>query len=203
MAPQTKNVAAVKPSKTTGGISYAPLGSPLPTDASTALDGAFKPLGYIGDDGVQPSRDTSIEKVKAWGGDVIAALLTDDSQSFVFKLREVFAQNVNEFVYGAENVVVTPATSGAGTKTAIQDKAYKPDDCILVIDGFHGGKKMRVVVPAADSVVTAEDPYVDGSVTGYEVTVEALKDASGVRAYRYYENDDRLSADESSSSSGA
>lgn len=194
MAPQTKNVAAIKPDKVTGGISWAPAGTALPTDATTVLAAGYKPLGYLGDDGVQPSRDTSIEKVKAWGGDVIAALLTDDSQSFVFKLREVFAQNVNEWVYGTANVTVTAATSSSGTTTAIQDKAYKPENCVFVIDGFHGGKKVRIVVPNADSTVTGEDPYVDGAVTGYEVTVEALKDDSGVRVYRYLLADDKLAA---------
>jgi hypothetical protein len=54
-----------------------------------------------------------------------------------------------------------------------------------------GSKKMRIVIPLADPVITGERPYVDSDVSGYEVTVEALKDTSGVRAYRYFENDDQ------------
>lgn len=191
MAPQTKNVAALKPDKVTGGISYAPAGTALPTDATTTLAAGYIPLGYIGDDGVQPSRDVSTDKAKAWGGDIIAQLVTDDSQSFVFKLREVFGAAVNQWLYGEDNVTTTAPSSTHGTQVAVLDTAYKPEQCVIVIDGFSGGKKMRVVIPVADPAVTGEDPYVDGSVTGYEVTVEALKDSTGTRAYRYYEADDK------------
>jgi hypothetical protein len=193
MAQSTKNVAAFKP-VTTGGVSYAPLGTALPTDASTALSATYKSLGYVSEDGIQPSRDVSVDKVKAWGGDIVAALLTDDSQGFVFKLIEVFAAEANTFVYGTDNVTTTAASSTAGTKVAVQDTAYAPLPCILVFDMFYQGKKARVVVPQPNISITGEDPYVDGSVSGYEVTVEALKDDSGVRAYRYYENDDKTSS---------
>ena len=41
-----KNVTAAKP-KVGGAVWRAPLGTTLPTDAKTALDKAFKSLGYI------------------------------------------------------------------------------------------------------------------------------------------------------------
>lgn len=190
MATDTQNVAAFKPDKVTGGISYGPLNAVLPTDATTPLDQAFKALGYISEEGIQPSRDTSIDKLKAWGGDVVAALLTDDSQGFVFKAIEIFSENANKFLFGDSNVTFTAAAGASNTKIAITDKGYKIEDCVLVFDMFHGDKKARVVVPIADCAVTGEDPYVDGALTGFEVTVEALKDVSGTRVYRYYELDD-------------
>lgn len=187
--PTAANVAAFKPA-VSGGVLFGVTGTSLPTDASTSLTN-FTPLGYISEDGIQPSRDTSIEKVKSWEGDVVAALLTDDSQSFVFKLIEVFQEDVNKFLYGSSNVTYSSATSSANTKISIKDKAFKPLSCVLVFEMVYGAKKARVIVPAADISVTGEDPYVAGGVAAYEVTVEALKDSSGVRAYRYYELDDK------------
>lgn len=192
-APTTENVAALKP-QATGGVLWAPLGTTLPTDATTALDAAFKPLGYVNEDGIQPSRDTSIEKPKSWEGDVLASLLTDDSLSFVHKLVEVFQKNLNEFVYGADNVTYTAAAAGTATTIAIEDKAYKPEQCVLVYEMFYGAKKVRLVLPVADPVVTGEDPYVAGALSAYEVTVEGLKDSTGVRAYRYADLGDPLAA---------
>lgn len=189
-APETKNVAAAKPSAG-GGVYYAPLATALPTDASTALAVAYKPLGYISEDGIVPSRDTSVDKVKAWGGDVVAALLTDESRGFAFTLLEVFSEEVNKFVYGAANVTVTVASPTVGTKVAVQDTGYKPDNCVLVFDMKHGLKRRRVVVPVADSSVTGEEAFTDGGLHAYEITVEALKNAAGVRVFDYMENDDK------------
>ena len=189
--PSVKNVASAKP-KVGGGISYAPTGTALPTNATTALAAAYKPLGYVSEDGLVPTRDTSIEKVKAWGGDVVAALMTDESESFQFTLLEVFQQDVNNFVYGSANVTFTAAVPGTSpSKLTILDKGGKPAQCIFVFDMFSGAKNMRIVVPVADPVITGENPMTGDSLGGYEVTVEALKDTSGNRAYRYYDNDDQ------------
>lgn len=189
--PNTKNVAAAKPIAG-GGIQSAVAGTALPTTAVIALNAAFKPLGYVSSDGLVPTRDTSVEKVRAWGGDVIAALLTDESTSYAYSLLEMFSQDVNNFVFGTANVTFTAAVPGTSpSKLSIQEKTSKPAQCVQVYDMFHGAKKMRVVVPVADPVISGERALVDGDVGGYEVTVEALKDPSGVRVYRYFENDDQ------------
>ena len=189
-APNARNVAAAKPFAG-GGIYWAPLSTALPTDEATALPAAFKPLGFVSEDGVQPTRDTSIEKIKAWGGDIVAALLADESRSFEFTLLEVFHEEVLKFVYGAENVTITAPTASVGTKYAVTDKGGKRDNVLLVFDMRHGSKRRRLVVPIADYNLTGEQPYVDNALTAYTVTVEAIKDSSGVRVYDYGQNDDK------------
>lgn len=189
--PSVKNVAAAKP-VVTGGILYAPAGTALPTDATTALIAAYKPLGYVGEDGLVPTRDTNVEKAKAWGGDVVANLLTDESSSFAFTLLEVFSQDVNQFVYGTANITWTNVVPGTTpSKFTALDKGGKPAQCVFVFEMFHGSKKMRIVIPVADPTITGENPFTESALGGYEITVEALKDTSGNRAYRYYVNDDQ------------
>ena len=189
-APDARNVAAAKP-YAGGGIYWAPIGTALPTDESAALASAFIPLGYVSEDGVQPTRDTNIEKIKAWGGDIVAALLSDESRSFEFTLLEVFYAEVLKFVYGPENVTMTQATTTSGTKYAVTDKGGKRDNVVLVFDMRHGSKRRRLVVPSADYNVTGEEPYVDNALTAYTVTVEAIKDSNGVRVYDYGQSDDK------------
>lgn len=189
-APDARNVAAAKPFAG-GGIYWAPMGTALPTDEVASLPAAYQPLGFVSEDGVQPTRDTSIEKVKAWGGDIVAALLADESRSFEFTLLEIFYEEVLKFVYGAANVTMTAATVSAGTKYAVLDKGGKRDNVILVFDMRHGSKRRRLVVPVADYNVTGEEPYVDNALTAYGVTVEAIKDTTGTRVYDYGQNDDR------------
>jgi len=192
-SPSTRNVAAAKP-KVGGGVYRAPLGTVLPTDAATELPAEAVALGYISDSGLTPTRDTSVEKIKAWGGDIVAALLTDESRSFEFTLLEVFSADVQKFIHGEENVTVTAATASAGTKLAVVDKGGKPEQQVLIFEMRHGDKKRRVIVPVADPTVTGEEPWTDGSLSAYTVTVEAIKDDSGARVYEYLENDDAAAA---------
>lgn len=181
-------VASSKP-KTGGGMYYAPLGTALPTDASTALPVAFKALGPISEDGVQPSRDTNIEKIKEWDGTTLASLLTDESRSFEIKLYGVHDTDVNAYLFGADAVVTAPA-AGVGTKIAISDKGGKPANAVLVFDMKHGAKLHRAIVPVADAVITGEEPWAATGLKAYTLTVEALKNASGVRVIEYFQDDD-------------
>lgn len=186
-------VAALAP-KAGGGVYWAPLGTELPSDASTALPAAFKCLGAVSDDGVKPGRDTKTEKVKEWDGSTLANLLTDDSRNFEFTLLSALDKDVLAFVFSPENVIVTPATSTAGTKTAVMDKGGKPEQGVLVLEMKFGGKKLRKIAPVADPVINGEEPYQKDGLTGYGVEVEALKDDTGVRVYEYSEDSDKLSA---------
>ena len=177
-----------------GAIYRAPLGTALPTDATTVLAAAYKRLGPVSQDGVSPERDTNVEKVKEWNGTTLAQLLTDESRAFTGVLYGVYDEDVLKFVYGEANVTVVAANTTTGTKVTVLDKGGKPDPCVIVLDLWYGAKKLRKVIAYADPVVTGEEPYQKGALTGYQVSIEAITDSAGVRVYEYGENDDKLAA---------
>lgn len=185
------NVAAASP-VATGGMLIAPFGTPLPTNATVALDAAFIPLGYIGADGLGDGSDAAnIEDVFAWGGDNVATLQTTGSvKRYVAKLIELFNEDVANFLYGEDNVTFTAAAGADGSKLAILDKGEEIAPCIVVFDMKYKGKRKRIVNPNAQPQVTAEDPHTNTAISGTEVTVTALKDESGNRQYIYMQNDD-------------
>ena len=192
MAQLASNISAASP-VATGGVLYAPKGTALPTDASAALNAAFKALGYVGEGGIEASGEgASYNDIIAWGGDIVASVLeTKSITKYSFTLLEVFNEEVAKLVFGTTNVTVTPATSAAGTKLAILDKGAEVPRGAFAFEMAYGGKKMRYVFPDAQLAVTGEGPLVHSDITNYAVEITAYPDSSGVRSYRYLENDNK------------
>lgn len=176
-----KNVTAGKPKK--GGAAFrAPLGTVLPTDATTALNEAFKGLGYISTDGVTNANSPTTEKVKAWGGDTVLNAQTDKPDTFKFKLIEALNPEVLKTVYGDKNVTGTLET-GLTVKAGSED----PEQYAWVFDMIlKGGIAKRTVIPAASLSELEEIKYIDNDAVGYGVTISAVPDTAGLTHYEYF-----------------
>ena len=174
------NVTAGKPAA--GGAIYrAPLGTTLPTDATTALDAAFVSLGFCSDDGLTNSNSPESDNVKAWGGKNVLALQTDKPDTFKFKLIEVLNPNVLKAVYGDDNVTGTLATG-----ITVKANADEPEEACWVIEMvMRDGAVTRKVLPDAKVTELGDIVYKDDEVTGYEVTLLAMPDATGQTHYEY------------------
>lgn len=191
MTQEVQNVAAFSPTAN-GGIYRAPMGTPLPTDATTPLDAEFKGLGYVSVDGVVPAYDASSKTViRAWGGDMVIEVTEEQGVArYDFTLIEVMSENVNEFVFGADNVTVTPASGASPTTVAIADKGMDPDDCVIVLDMLYKGKRARIVIEHASSAITGGNAFVHTAEAGWQLQVTCNPATDGTRQHIYFENDD-------------
>src|SRR5690625_1766856 len=98
-----KNVTTAKP-KVGGAVYTAPIGTTLPTDATSELDSEFKGLGYISEDGMTNENTPESENIKAWGGDTVANVQTSKEDRFTYTLIEALNVNVLKQVFGEDNV---------------------------------------------------------------------------------------------------
>lgn len=174
------NVSAAKP-KTGGAIYVAPIGTALPTDATTALNAAFSQLGYVSEDGLTNATEMEVESIRAWGGDTVLITQTSKEDTFAFTLIEMLNVDVLKLVYGSTNVTGTLQNG-----ITILANAKDLDDWCIVIDMvLRGGVLKRIVIPIAKVTEIGEISYVDNDAVGYETTLTCQPDASENTHYEY------------------
>lgn len=180
MANTVTNVTAGKP-KVAGAIWIAPTGTTLPTDATTALDAAFKCLGYASEDGVVNSNSPTVEEIRAWGGNTVLTTVSEKPDTFQHTLIEALNVDVLKLVYGAENVTGTLQTG-----ITIKANNNTQDTWAEVIDMvLRGGVVKRIVIPLATVTEVGDITYSDSDAVGYETTVSGAPDTQGNTHYEY------------------
>lgn len=187
--PTTDFIGAGTPNiAVTGGVLAGPLGSPLPTTAAAVINAAIKPLGYVSEDGLEPQGERTVNAIKDWNADIIAQLQTEHSVRFSLTLYGAWDEDVLTEIYGAENLTVTAATPSTGKLIRVTETGSVLPNRVWIFDMKTDDKKLRIVLPNAKVSEVTERAFVAGELAGFQVTVEAFKDDSGVKAYRYYDD---------------
>lgn len=103
-----------------GAVYWAPLGTTLPTDATTALStvsDAYTNLGYITEDGATDTVSESSDKIREWGGEPVMISQTEFSQTFSVAFLESIRPAVLKLLKGDANVKENADGSIAATTT--------------------------------------------------------------------------------------
>lgn len=170
------NVVAGAP-KVLGGLAVAPLNTPLPDDASTALDAAYKRVGYITDAGVSRGTDMSVETENAWGGATVFAGQSSFGETISFSLMESKNIEALKLVYGSANV--TESGTGPAKQIVVKTTAQELPEFVLVVDMVTGPTDRRLVAARAKITSREETVYVSTESIKLGLEVTLLPDANG------------------------
>lgn len=175
------NVTAAAP-KINGAIYMAPHGTTPPASTAAALGDAFKPLGYVSEDGVTNSNSPSSTAIKAWGGDTVYTTNDGRPDDWKFKPIEYLNKAVLALCWGDDNVTGDSLAAGYEVKTN-----NKPlGDHVFVIDMVHrNGVLERIVIPMGTLTALGDITYKSNDVVAAEATISAAPDGDGNSSYRY------------------
>lgn len=189
MANSTVADLKVSRSAITGAIFWAPAGTALPTDATTALPAAFRNLGHVGDGGISPARDVSTDDVNDMNGDRLLVLQTGYSKSYSAPMLAVLNEDLNSAIFGDANVTVAPATAEHGRTISVVDTGTVADQGVLVIELRNGNAGRERRVAAVAQVTAAEEGDLVGTaVQTFTLTWSVYKDDEGVYERKYVDD---------------
>lgn len=176
------NVTFSKPGTSankSGYIWVAPLGTAVPTDATSELDEAFVGLGYLSEDGLtEPASFEPGDDIVAAGGDTVAQADPTFSKTWTGTCIEALNEDLLRVAYGSTNVTVTPATATDGSIT-IKEQAGDIEHHVIVIDEMlKGGRKRRNVMADATFLITGDITHVHTALVNFEFTINAYPTAT-------------------------
>lgn len=154
----------------TGEVFAGATSTTAPTDTSTALNVAFKGLGYVSEDGITESRDRSTDDIKAWQNSAtVRTVITDSSLKYNLTLIET-TKDVIETALGVTvtqsvphgTYVIVPSSTG-GRKS-------------FVIEIVDGANIKRIYIPQGEVTELGDTTYGSGDAIGYEITITTYPD---------------------------
>lgn len=180
MANNPANVTAGKP-QPEGGVFRAPLGTTLPTDATTAKAQAFVGLGLVSDAGLVQSYNHQSTDIKDWGGSTVFTTEEGLTDEYKFTLIEAMNIDVLKTFFGDTNVTgaITTGITVTGNSKSV------PAACYIFEMAISGGGYRRIVLPNAKPKTRDDVQNVGNNVVGYGITLTCMPDSSGNTHYEY------------------
>lgn len=145
-----KNVSLGKPKKT-GCLYYAPAGTDLPTDATTALPATYTCVGYLSEDGVTNAADTDTTDINEMGGIKVLSEISGYGETWQFNMIETNEASL-KLRFGTANV------TGTADKLTVYHAIPSGESLVLVFEIAMTGNRVKRIVVADGTITNSTTP---------------------------------------------
>jgi len=159
-------------------------GTALPTDESTALNVAFKDMGFVTPDGVTINTNTSTQEITAYGTfSVVRTLIESEVKTFTITGEET--NPITAAVKARLSIAAAP-TPGVGTgKYSYTEGAARDVLYSFVLHAVDGTNIIRKVFPSIRMTALADEQIAKAKNVDYGFTMTAYPDSNGNSVYTY------------------
>lgn len=168
-----------------GNVHVAPIGTVLPTNATMALNAAFKSLGYIDEDGVSLTPGVELTDIMMWQSAVPVKTTLDTA---TFEIQFNMGQ-VNTVTWGLYFFNGSFTNNFGQGKLVIPSNPGSQEKALIVEWDDDLGDSVRLVLPTSVLADREALQLVRNGAQLTGVTFRAL-DTSGTFAYVYSDNPD-------------
>jgi len=187
--PYTSEVRVGAPDQATGtgAIKRAPLGTTLPslssiTPAAVTLDAAFHGDEYVSSDGLTLSPSISTTEINDWSGATMRKVIESFDGTLTWTMIST-NENALKIAFGDSHVTTQAANATHGNQAMAQLGAYLPEAQSWVFLMKDGDARIVVLVPNGQVTEVGDVTFVSNDAVGWEVTLSAYPDSSGVCIY--------------------
>jgi len=170
-------VGAPDQSSTTGAVNIAPIGTSLPTDATSTLTG-FTACGYVSEDGVTLSQNYSTNNIKDWSRATVRTLLDEFTGEITFKFIQTGYDELCA-IFGDDHV------SQDNGKLTVEIGAHLAEPQCFAFNMKDGDAKVRIVLPNAQATPDGDISFVANEPISWGVRLTCNADEDGESIYIY------------------
>ena len=179
-------VGAPNQSSTTGAVNRAPLGTALPTDATSDLSG-FTSTGYVSEDGATLTQDYSTNDIKDWSRNTVRTLLEEFTGEITFTFIQTGYDELCA-IFGSDYV----SQSGGVIKVSLG--AHMAPAGVFVLNMKDGDTRIRVIAPNAQPVPDGDLTFVANEPVSWGCKLSCNADANGECIYILVEEEQQPSS---------
>ena len=200
MANSRQIFAANLNTTTNSCFSVALLGSPLPVNATNALDATFTDCGWMGNDGFVVNPKRTIKRHQAFGGQTVKTTQTDYQESLTATFYES-SPIVFQTLWGTANATAgSVGAPGHRTQTIIHSANMLPRISIVITTIDAGGSASglqvtrRLVFQEAEVVELKQMVYATTELVKYTITADCYQPINGTQAVLEYIDEPQILA---------